>query len=140
MARVTIEQVKKWNSKLSNGFAFDIERYVVWSEKQAVKYIKLDEASKLGATLCYRRVKHPNGYSYTGKHQPCLHLQVWYNSHTEGIMHAYGLGVYVDIGAEQDKQKWNELCKLSTMLDEEKIMELARQHQVALSDKVGRIM
>lgn len=140
MARVTVEQVEKWNSKLSNGFMFDVERYIVWSEKQAVKFIKLDDGTTLSATLSYRRVKHPNGFSYAGKHQPCLHLQIWYDGNTEGMMKSFGMGVYVDVGAEQDKQKWNELCKLSTTLDEEKIQELARQHRVELSDKVGRIL
>lgn len=141
MARVTIEQVKNWNSKLSNGFAFDIERYVVWSEKQAVKYIKLEDGTTLGVTLMYRAIKAPNGYSYTGKHQPCLHLQIWHKSHTEGMMHSWGMGVTIDVGDEQDKKKWNELCKLSTVLDEQKIMELCKlNHHKELADKVGRII
>ena len=37
MPSVTREQVNKWNAKLQNGFRFDIQRYVVWGEKQIKK-------------------------------------------------------------------------------------------------------
>lgn len=141
MARVTVEQVRKWSAKLCNGFAFDVERYVVWSEKHAVKYINLEDGTTLGVTLMYRDVKAPNGYSYTGTYQPCLHLQIWHKSQTEGMMHSWGMGVTIDIGAEQDKKKWNELCKLSAVLDEQKIMELCKlNHHKELVDKIGRIL
>ena len=41
MPSVTREQVNKWNAKLQNGFRFDIQRYVVWGEKQIKKSIEL---------------------------------------------------------------------------------------------------
>ena len=45
MPSVTREQVNKWNAKLQNGFRFDIQRYVVWGEKQ-IKKSKVEEIER----------------------------------------------------------------------------------------------
>lgn len=133
MASVTMQKIQTWESKLSNGFKFDVQNYLVWSDKQAVKSIPLEDGRILTATLGYERVKAENGFSYTGKVQPYLHLQVWKKGSTEGIMIGTGMGKWINIGAEQDKKKWNELCKLSTVLDEAKIMELYQQYAAEIA-------
>lgn len=52
MPSVTREQVNKWNAKLQNGFRFDIQRYVVWGEKQIKKSIELADGMKNTIVRC----------------------------------------------------------------------------------------
>ena len=54
MPSVTREQVNKWNAKLQNGFRFDIQRYVVWGEKQIQKSIELADGRILTAEIHFR--------------------------------------------------------------------------------------
>lgn len=42
MAKITLEQIKKANSKMENGFVLDHKYYCIWGEKVAHKYIPLD--------------------------------------------------------------------------------------------------
>ena len=42
MAKITREQYNKWNEQAKNGFQFDFQYYVVWSEKTLTKKVKMD--------------------------------------------------------------------------------------------------
>lgn len=37
MAKITKEQLARWNSKASNGFEFDLKYFLVWNEKRLTK-------------------------------------------------------------------------------------------------------
>ena len=45
MAKVTRDQVNKINKECKNGFGLDIERLMVWGEKQLVKEIKNEDGT-----------------------------------------------------------------------------------------------
>lgn len=127
MAKLTKDQVERWNSKLQNGFQFDIYHFMNWGEKQIVKKIPLEDDKILEAQILYRRVLGADRFSDTGKVEPVLHLQVWEPGGTEGMMCSHGTGVYVQVGDEQDKRKYGELEKLSANFTTEKIMECANK-------------
>lgn len=134
MAKLTKEQVRKWNAQLAGDFYFDWKHYLVWSEKVARRNVKLSDGKVLQATLEYRNVR--DGFRYTGEQQPILHLAVWQPTNTEGMMSSHGMGVTIDVGVKQDKKKWSELCKLSALYDsDEKLLELAREHMDELKNE-----
>ena len=125
MAKLTKEQAKKWNDQLGGGFYFDWKHYAIWSEKLARRNIDLKDGKVLQITLEYNDVKdeaHP--YIPTGKVQPHLHFQVWSPTAT-GMMSSNGFGKSIEIGTQQDKRNWKELCKLSANYDDEKLFALA---------------
>ena len=74
MPSVTREQVNKWNAKLQNGFRFDIQRYVVWGEKQIKKSIELADGRILTAEIHFRDAR--DGYKYIGN-EACISLAIW---------------------------------------------------------------
>lgn len=127
MAKLTKEQVKRWNSKLQNGFRFDIYHFMNWGEKQIVKKIPLEDGKILEAQILYRHVLGADRFSDTGKVEPILHLQIWEPGSTDGMMCSHGTGVYIQVGSEQDKRKYSELEKLSASFTTEKIMECANR-------------
>jgi len=131
MATCTMKQVESWNAKCCNGFHFDIQHFCIWGEKQIKKHIILEDGRVLTATLGYRRVKSANGYSYTGKYRPFVHFQLW-NKGANDTLVSHGLGVFVDVGTEQSKQKFNELCKLSAEIDDDKLLDMYGSHSTAL--------
>lgn len=56
MAKVTRDQVNKINKECKNGFGLDIERLVIWGEKQLVKEIKLDNGNILRVILYFKDI------------------------------------------------------------------------------------
>lgn len=56
MAKITRDQVNKINKECKNGFGLDLERLVVWGEKQLVKEIKLDNGNILRAILYFKDI------------------------------------------------------------------------------------
>lgn len=45
MAKLTMDQVKKFNAKCENGFILDVEKAVIWNDKTCVKDVKIDDES-----------------------------------------------------------------------------------------------
>ena len=131
MPSVTREQVNKWNAKLQNGFLFDIQRYVVWGEKQIVKSIKLEDGRSLVATLFFRDARE--GFKYIGQ-QLCISLSIWTPIENSDLMRSEGTGYHEILGAVQEKKLYNDLVKMSAVIDEAKIMEMAKQLMNALTN------
>lgn len=127
MAKLTREQVKRWESKLQNGFRFDIAYFVNWGGKQIVKKIELDDRKILEAKIIYRDTD-----VRSRRVRPALHLQVWEQSNNPGCWHSNGMGAYIDLGEVQEKRNYNELVKLSATMSKEKIMEYTKENKVAL--------
>lgn len=123
MAKLTREQLNRWNAKLGNGFRFDTHFFLMWGDKQLKKYLKLEDGRTLEATLSYREVT--KNYATAGV-MPVLHLSIWESCGPDSdMMRSFGTGAYIDMGAQQDKRKYNELVKLSAVVDDGKIMALA---------------
>lgn len=134
MAKVTREQVNRWEAKLVNGFRFDLNFFLMWNDKRVKKCLKLEDGRMLEAVLEYRDITH--NYAKVGV-QPVLHLSVWESCGPDsGMMKSNGMGAYIEMGATQDKRKYNELVKLSAMVDDGKIMALALEKIPQLENAV----
>lgn len=123
MAKLTKEQVQKWNAQLQGGFKFDVMYFLNWNQKVARRNIELANGKILQATLEYRDIR--DGYRLTGQVHPMLHFQIWHKGSVEGMMHSFGMGASVEIGTPQNKRNWKELCNLSGLYDDKKLLELA---------------
>ena len=67
--QITTEQIQKLEEGCINGFKLDIGHYLVWKEKQLVKYIDIKENQVLKAEIDYQ--KDESGQV------PTLLLSVW---------------------------------------------------------------
>lgn len=132
MAKVTQEQLDRWNAKLQNGFTIDLHSLLYHNEKMPVKYVELGEGKRIAAKLMYR--EHREDGRYTGQQQPTLHLSIWRDSGSSGMMSSSGLGVFMNIGTLQNKRNFNELAKLTGTIDEEYILVLASEKMVQLKN------
>lgn len=130
MAKLTSEQIKRWNAKVANGFQFDIHFYLTHREKRVAKYIDLPDGKKLRAVVEYTEER--DRFSYTGKYQPVLHLSVWKASGE--FLTSSGLGAYIKIGSVQTKRNYNELVKLTLQFTDEDIKKLAEEHKQQLGN------
>lgn len=136
MAKVTREQVNRWEAKLANGFRFDLYFFMMWNDKRIKKYLKLEDGRTLEVVLEYRDITH--NYAKVGV-QPVLHLSVWESCGPDSdMMKSCGIGAYIEMGATQDKRKYNELAKLSATVDDGKIMALALEKMPQLENAVIR--
>lgn len=134
MAKVTRDQINRWKAKLANGFRFDLYFFMMWNDKRIKKSLKLEDGRTLEAVLEYRDVTH--NYAKVGV-QPVLHLSIWESCGDDsGMMKSNGLGAYIEMGAAQDKRKYNELVKLSATVDDAKIVTLAVEKMPQLEDAV----
>ena len=130
MAKLTKEQAIKWDKMLSSGYRLDVRHYMVWWEKTASLKIKLAENKILEGSLSYREERQ--GYRYTGRQVPVLHLQMW-NVDANGVGISHGLGAWINVGEIQDKKNWKYLCALSAEYPAEKVLALAKEHAAELS-------
>lgn len=130
MAKLTKEQAVKWDKMLSGGYHFDVRRFMLWNEKTASLKIKLAEDKLLEARLMYRDER--DGYRYTGRQKPVLHLSIWNVNLETGVGTSHGLGAWFDVGEVQDKKNWKHLCALSGEYPAEKVKALAAEHTAEL--------
>lgn len=130
MASCTREQLNKWNAKLANGFTLDLQHFLIWGEKSAVRRIDLPDGKILKATLEYRDARD-DSHHYTGLHQPMVHLSIW-TDRGNGMLSSHGMGASVKIGTVQSKRNFNNLAALSATIDDEKIMAWATEKMADL--------
>ena len=53
--RITTEQIQKLEEGCGNGFKLDIQNYLIWKEKQLIKYIDIEENQVLKAEIDYQK-------------------------------------------------------------------------------------
>lgn len=144
MATITKKQVDSANSKLSNGFTFDIGYYLLHGEKTAVKRIPLEGNASACLTLMYmdeyenkltfagqiahekgRPIEECNSYQVpTGRVIPCVHVSKEFD---EGAFRtSYGLGKWVAIGPAQDKKLFSTIQKLSAKVNDAYFVAIAK--------------
>lgn len=135
---ITRDQVKKWNSKLSNGFRLDVERCVVWNDKVAVKTVDLPDGRVVKAEIGYHEVYSENGCSWRREvlgMRPRLTLTVWKPASTPGMWMSHGMGTVVEITEQlYAKRVWNELAKYTADWTEEKILAVAKERMSELQN------
>ena len=56
MAKITRDQVNKINKECKNGFGLDLERLVIWGEKQLAKEIRLENGNILRVILYFKDI------------------------------------------------------------------------------------
>ena len=139
MATCTKEQWTRWNAKLSNGFQMDLQRFLVWNEKEATKSIHLPDGNVLKAVIGWDSVLEPIKPGSTLKRPvgvvPTLHLSIWTPSSTEGVWCSSGLGYTAQISGDvRTKKSWNEIVKLTSDWNEGRIMEEAKANMAQMKN------
>ena len=79
MAKITIEQVKKINSKCDNKFCLDVQYFLIHSEKTLYKDIDINNNLKIEVKINYfPEYENSLGYNReTGKLIPTLNFRKW---------------------------------------------------------------
>lgn len=129
--KFTKAQVAKWNSKMGQGFRTDLNRLVMWGEKQPHLMTKVDETTILELTLYYQNeyetVTNEYGCTYkkpTGKVVPVINVRKWVDKGT-GMLHGYGLGKTFKVGEPCEKKMFSTLQKLTHTVDVNKYLGVA---------------
>lgn len=130
MPKITREQVRKWDAKCSNGFHFDLNRFLMRGEKEISKYIPLPDGRKLEARLYYSEVTQ--GFRKIGV-RPTLHLSIW--KQTETAMVSHGLGKFIDAGEVTDKKNFSALCALCVNYPDDLLLQLVVVHKATLANE-----
>lgn len=133
MPSITKKQYNDWSAKCSNGFALDLQRYLVWGEKQAVKAVDLAEDVKLRATVEYSSHRRTETGAVWGNF-PTLHLAVYRKTSTD-MWASSGMGVSIPLTVEpQPRKVWNVLAQFTAQLDDAKLMELYQTNHEAFKN------
>lgn len=120
MPKISTEQIKKINSKCSNGWQLDLEYYMYHGEKQLIKCIELDEESYLKFTICYN-----------SQNQMVLYISKFYHKKGDYFAHSEGLGKKTMLNGTQTKKKeLNKLIPLTHLLTDKELMEINKRTPV----------
>lgn len=137
MPSITRKQIIAANDKMGNGFSMDVERYVVWGEKQCVKRLELDERHVLGVEITYvteyERLE-------SGSRVPYYVPSVWLQYFTKGdgaFMTSCGMGYKKPLGNRIEKRIFSVLQKLTHEMTDEKIMEVYARWKNPFDPKVS---
>lgn len=130
--KFTKEQVEKWNSKMGQGFKTDLNRLMMWGEKQPHLMTKQEDGKTyLELTLYYqdeyKTVTNEYGCTFnrpTGKHIPVINVRKWIDEGT-GMLHGYGIGKTFEVGEACEKKMFSTLQKLTHTIDVNKYLGLA---------------
>ena len=87
MAKITVEQVKKINSKCDNGFRLDVQYFLIHSEKTLYKDIDINNNLKIEVKINYcPEYENSLGYNReTGKLIPTLNFRKWVRESDESL-------------------------------------------------------
>lgn len=130
MPRITKEQFLKWEAMCANGFTLDLQKYVVWGEKEPTKQIKLDDKNILMATVGYYDERVEGGRWGETVRKIKLHLALWHPT-GDGMMTSYGLGATITLDdTPQPKKEYKKLCGWTEKLDDDTIMHYAEKNGV----------
>lgn len=110
--KVTKEQYNKWNGQLSNGWVLDLERLVVWGEKDIKLKEQISENEILEFSLYYTEVFE--NYRYTGFYDIKLTKRIWKKSENSECWTTSGLGCQKIIAKKvSNKKLYKNLVELS---------------------------
>lgn len=114
MPKITTEQVKKINSKCSNGWRLDLEYFAYHGEKQLMKCIELDKESYLKFTI-----------RYNNENQSVLRINKFYHKQGDYFAHSEGLGKETLVNSTPTKKKEiNKLIRLTPLLTDTELIEI----------------
>lgn len=139
MAKVTREQLTRWNAKLNNGFELDLHQLLVWNEKSAQRLIDLSDGKKLSAKISwYEVMDKPDAPFWQQKAigvRPCLDLSIWTPTSTPEMWGSRGIGAKVELTDKvYAKRSWNELAKFTAEWNDQRILDEAKKHTKELQN------
>ena len=130
MAKLTREQLTKWNAKAHNGFRLDIEYFLTWNEKTLIKDILLPEGDIIRFKLYYIPEYETITNSYgciwnqrTGRQIPTMRVDKLVKGKTEGIYIVHTLEHDITMGDPEKTLKFAALCNISASVNTDKYME-----------------
>ena len=114
MAKLTREQVARWNEGNKNDFQFDITYFLYHSEKTLSKHIEIDETHVLQCQIMFRSEYKTNKNEYgctwnteTGRQIPTIHFA--YSFKSGDMLVSHGLGYWHNLGEAIDKKNYKAL-------------------------------
>lgn len=126
---ITRDQTNAINAKMSNGFRLDVRHYLLWSQKQAVKAIQLDERTTLTATLTWQRSYEQKTTSYhdiinmqNGMYHIALHLAVWHIQEGSSVATSRGPWQWIAVGPDVKRRNFPAIQRLTAKYDDAAIL------------------
>ena len=129
MAKITREQLNRWNAQAKNGFRLDLNYFLTWGEKTLIKDIKQEDGYirfKLYYMPEYETRTNEYGCKWnvkTGKQIPMLRIERLKPLQTEGMYQVLTVKDDVQMGEPEKTMKYSTLCKISGKIDTDKEME-----------------
>lgn len=125
MAKITMEQVEKINAKMGNGFKLDIETFLSYKEKVAVKEVEISEHEYLEATLLFVE---------RASLKIELHIALYKKAVGETLYSSSGTGVQIIFDEDYKRKNFVEIQKKTHKITDEFIIQEAKKHYGKLID------
>ncbi len=113
--QITREQLQKLEEGCGNGFKLDIQKYLIWKEKQLIKYIDIEENKVLKAEIDYQKDK-------SGQ-VPTLLLSVW-KKEKSGCLSCDCKTQYINLGEPQKRKNFKLLKEYSNKITDDYILKV----------------
>ena len=127
MAKITREQLNRWNGQAKNGFHLDLEYFLNWGEKTLIKDVKQECGGYIRFKLYYMPEYETKTNEYgckwnvkTGKQIPMLRIERLNPLQTEGMYQVLTVKDDVQMGEPEKTMKYSTLCKISGKIDTDK--------------------
>lgn len=112
--QITREEIQKLQEGCGNGFKLDIQNYLIWKEKQLVKYIDIKENQVLKAEIDYQKDE-------IGQ-VPTLLLSVW-KKEKSGCLSSDCKTQYISLGEPQKRKNFKLLKEYSNKITDDYILK-----------------
>lgn len=126
---ITRDQTNAINAKMSNGFRLDVRHYLLWSQKQAVKAIQIDDNTTLTATLTWMDSYERKATTYgqtinvpNGLHHIALHLAVWHIQEGSSVATSRGPWQWIAVGPDVKRRNFPAIQRLTAKYDDAAIL------------------
>jgi len=123
MAKITMEQFKKWNSQAQGGFRLDGRTLATWGEKELVQQFSQDDGSIYEVRISYfpeyEEKTNSCGCKWrteTGRQIPAVSIDKLTPA-GNNLYHSVKVLDYQAIGEPCNKKMYSTLCKLSGKID-----------------------
>ena len=122
MAKLTRDQVIKWNDGNKNEFRFDITYFLTHSEKTSIKHIEIDDNHVITVHLIYTDEMETKRNEYgctwrveTGRQIPAAHFALALKE--RGYLISRGLGYWHTLGEARSDKNYQALNLAQIVLD-----------------------
>lgn len=130
MAKITRAQIDGMNSKMANGFEFDLHYYLKHNEKQAHKFIELKNGKLLEVSLAWCKEFTTKKTSYGQKIKVLTGnsiIEAWFTEWSKrenGVLVSYGMSPHFPISTAKSRKMFSDIQKLSKEMTAEKLHSL----------------